>query len=44
MTVHGKKLHIGMFATEEEAGRARDRYAIDHDLRLVLNYPEAVMV
>lgn len=42
MTVHGKKLHLGMFATEEEAGRARDRYVTENGLSVTLNYPEVV--
>ena len=42
MTVHGVKLHIGMFATAEEAGRARDIYVVEHGLSVPLNYPEVV--
>ena len=42
MTVHGERLYLGLFATIEEAGRVRDKYAIDHGLRLTLNYPELV--
>jgi hypothetical protein len=44
MTVHGKRLYLGMFDTMEGAGRARDKYVTDHDLKVPLNYPEAVTV
>lgn len=42
ITVHGVKVHIGMYSTMELAGRARDRYVTDHALPLTLNYPEEV--
>lgn len=39
MTVHGERLYLGLFATAREAGVRRDRYAVDHNLRIELNYP-----
>jgi len=42
MTVHGKRLYLGIWDTMEEAAHARDRYAIVHDLHIPLNYPEEV--
>jgi len=44
MTVHGEKLYLGMYHSAEEAGRVRDRYAVDHNLHLVLNYPQEELV
>lgn len=44
MTVHQVKLYIGMYDTMEEAGRARDKYVIDHGLNVTLNYPEEELV
>jgi len=39
MTVHGKRLYLGIFPTMEDAARARDKYVIDHDLHVPLNFP-----
>src|SRR5664280_1282494 len=43
LTAHGVKIYLGTFPTVEAAARARDKYVIDHDLHVPLNYlPEAV--
>jgi hypothetical protein len=42
LTAHGVRVYLGMFATAEEAARARDRYVIEQGLNVSLNYPEAV--
>ena len=44
ITAHGQKVYLGMFATAEGAALARDRYVIEHELSVPLNYPKAVMV
>ena len=42
ITAHGKRVYLGMFATAKGAALARDRYVIEHELNVPLNYPEAV--
>ena len=44
MTVHGKRLYLGMFDDMESAAHARDNYAIANNLHIPLNYPEEVAV
>ena len=43
MTVHGAKLYLGMFDTAREAGMRRDRYVVDHNLAVKLNYPDEIL-
>lgn len=45
LTAHGVKVYLGTWPTAEAAARARDRYVIDHDLHVPLNYlPEVLEV
>lgn len=43
MTVHGVRLYLGTYDTIEEAGHVRDKYVIDHNLAVTLNYSEEAM-
>jgi hypothetical protein len=40
MTVHGKRIYLGMYNTKHEAGAARDRYVVEHGLTVPLNFPQ----
>lgn len=36
----GKKIWLGIFESEDEAARARDRYIVEHKLHFRLNFPK----